>query len=180
MLNPREQEEGEEEEEARRAKGAAVPELPSREEMEEHRLTHTPYRSWCRHCVKGKAKGRPHHRGTEKEKEVPCVVMDYMYMGSEQKAGEEKGMPIMVYKDLTTSRGGTGMIFARVVPNKGRNPYAIKSLVSDLKALGHKDMVLKSDGEPAIVSIKEAAKAEMEERAKGSGSYKKGQKGELR
>ena len=49
VLNPRVLEEGEEEqEEAKRAKGAAVPDMPSREEVEEHRLTHTPYRSWCR------------------------------------------------------------------------------------------------------------------------------------
>ena len=111
----------------------------------------------------GNAKGKP-HRSTAQEKEVPCIVMDYMYMGSEQKEGEEKGMPIIVYKDMTTSRGGTGMVFARVVPNKGKNPYSVKSLVSDLKALGRKDMVLKSDGEPARVAVKEAAKAEMDER----------------
>ena len=49
VLKPRVLEEEEEEhEEAKRAKGAAVPDMPSRKEVEEHRLRHTPYRSWCR------------------------------------------------------------------------------------------------------------------------------------
>ena len=72
VKNPREPEEEEEEvqsEEARRAKGAVVPELPSHEEREEHMLTHTPYRSWCRRCVKGKAKGKPHFRSTGEERD---------------------------------------------------------------------------------------------------------------
>ena len=72
VLNPKVLEE--EGEEALKAKGAVVPELPSREEVEAHMLTHTPYRSWCRRCVKGKAKGKPHFRGTGEEKDVPCVL----------------------------------------------------------------------------------------------------------
>ena len=81
VLNPRVLEEGEEEqEEAKRAKGAAVPNMPSREEVEEHRLTHAPYRSWCRHCVCGKAKSNPNHSSKGCVREVPIVVLDYMYM----------------------------------------------------------------------------------------------------
>ena len=34
---------------------------PSKEEVELHNLIHLPYRSWCPHCVRGKAKRR-HHR----------------------------------------------------------------------------------------------------------------------
>ena len=163
MLNPKVVEE--EHEEGLGAKGAAVPELPSKEEMDEHMLTHTPFRSWCKHCVQGKAKGKPHFKSTGGQKEVPCVVMDYMYMNSEHKEKEEEqGMPILVSKDLLTSIGGTGMIFARVVPNKGKCQYAIKAMAADLGALGHKDMVLKSDGEPAIEYLKEAVKAEVNAR----------------
>ena len=29
------------------------PRLPSRQEVQEHELTHIPYRSWCVHCVRG-------------------------------------------------------------------------------------------------------------------------------
>ena len=161
----KEQEDGQEDDgEGIDARGAAVPELPSREEVERHMLTHAPYRSWCRHCVKGKAKGKPHMRSTGVEDEVPCVVVDYMYMNSEAKEDDAQSMPILVYKDLVTSRGGTGMMFAKVVPQKGRCEYATKSVVTDVEALGQKNMVLKSDGEPALVALKETIKEELEAR----------------
>ena len=45
------------------------------------------------------------------------MAVDYMYAGSNQKEGEGGLMPIMVYKDLTSPRGGKGMVFARAVQN---------------------------------------------------------------
>ena len=33
---------------------------PSKEEFERHQVLHVPYRSWCKHCVKGKRKSYPH------------------------------------------------------------------------------------------------------------------------
>ncbi len=35
----------------------AVPKLPSAAEIEDHRRTHIPYRSWCRDCILGRALG---------------------------------------------------------------------------------------------------------------------------
>ena len=49
-------------EEARKAKGIKAPTKPSKEEVNEHMLTHLPFRSWCPHCVRGKSKGRPHRK----------------------------------------------------------------------------------------------------------------------
>ena len=161
VLNPVELEEGEE---GIRAKGATVPTMPSQEEVEAHMLTHVPYRSWCKHCVKGKAKGKPHFRTKAGGDDVPCVVLDYMYMtGGEEEDGDERGMPILVAKDMMNTAVSTGMIFARVVPHKGRCAYAVKSLAADVGALGYKQLVLKSDGEPAVPVLKEAVKAERHE-----------------
>ena len=33
---------------------------PTDKEVQEHLVNHLPFRAWCRHCVKGKAKGLPH------------------------------------------------------------------------------------------------------------------------
>ena len=38
---------------AERARPLPQPRLPSREEVQEHELTHIPYRSWCVHRVRG-------------------------------------------------------------------------------------------------------------------------------
>ena len=43
-------------EEGREGVGLSIPPTVSRQEREQHELTHTPYRSWCRHCVR--ARGR--------------------------------------------------------------------------------------------------------------------------
>ena len=54
-------------EEARKAKGTKAFTKPSNDEVDEHMLTHLPFRSWCPHCVRGKSKGKPHKRKDEEE-----------------------------------------------------------------------------------------------------------------
>ena len=51
------------------------------------------------------------------------------------------------------------MIFARVVPSKGVQTYAVKRFSYDLGALGHAKVITKSDGEPAIRSLQAAVKS---------------------
>ena len=36
------------------------PGQPTAEQLELHRLTHWPFRSWCPWCVMGRARGAPH------------------------------------------------------------------------------------------------------------------------
>ena len=57
----------EEEEEAGMRKCVRMqdPKLPSKTEVEEHNITHLPFRSWCRHCVRGRGKEMPPYRSTE-------------------------------------------------------------------------------------------------------------------
>ena len=40
------------------------PSKPTDEERREHELTHLPFRSWCRHCVRGR--GREEYCGAQK------------------------------------------------------------------------------------------------------------------
>ena len=151
-------------EEARKAKGTRAPTKPSQEEVNEHMLTHLPFRSWCPHCVRGKSKGKPHKRTEEEPRELPTIALDYTFMHESQNKHEEKGMPILVIKDIKQDDTGTGMIFAQVVPQKGVQPFAVKTLAGVVAQLGHQELIMKSDGEPAIVALKEAAKNERKER----------------
>ena len=47
---------------------------PSKEEVAMHMVNHIPFRSWCAHCVRGKASGNPHRKkktiGGEREEPV--------------------------------------------------------------------------------------------------------------
>ena len=54
-----------------------TPDLPSREVIEAHRIDHWPYRSWCRECVEGFGRERPHRHG---EHRVAIISMDYTFI----------------------------------------------------------------------------------------------------
>ena len=58
------------------------PREPSKEEKEEHGKTHIPFRSWCRHCVRGRGKEEA-CRDAKRGHEVAEVHMDFMFMGDE-------------------------------------------------------------------------------------------------
>ena len=76
-INPVEKEDGEleppEEEQfgKRNPRKMLDPKLPSQREVEEHNLTHLPYRNWCAHCVLGKGKSAPHYKRASREDSLP-------------------------------------------------------------------------------------------------------------
>ena len=54
-----------EEKESEEAKPPEVlrdPGAPTPKEVEQHNVTHLPFRSWCRHCVRGRAESHPYFR----------------------------------------------------------------------------------------------------------------------
>ena len=62
---------------------------PSKEEVALHNTSHLPYRSWCPHCVRGKARRRNHRKKLrEKSGGVPVISMDYMWLKG--KKGERR------------------------------------------------------------------------------------------
>jgi hypothetical protein len=66
--------------EAQDIKVAPDPFMPSAAEVEEHRVTHWPYRSWCRECVEGKALGEHRSHRCAHGSRVAVVGIDYFFM----------------------------------------------------------------------------------------------------
>ena len=58
------------------------PREPTHQERAEHELTHMPFRSWCRHCVRGRAKEEECRRNYD-EVNKNEVHGDFMFMGEE-------------------------------------------------------------------------------------------------
>ena len=86
----------EETDEGRAPVAMPVPDGPSNHEREEHELTHVPFRSWCEHCVKGRARSRAHkRRNPETKKEelsrATRVYFDFYYNGIWGRGGGARG-----------------------------------------------------------------------------------------
>ena len=73
--------------EAQPARLGNVPVLPGAAEVEQHTLTHLPFRNWCRHCVSTKGKESPHHESSPGG--VSKFATDNMFMS-------EYGTPITI------------------------------------------------------------------------------------
>ena len=64
------------EEEGREMRIIKDPGEPTEREIEEHELTHVPFRAWCKACVRGKAQNDPHYHKQDAEREsskVPVI-----------------------------------------------------------------------------------------------------------
>ena len=111
---------------------------PSEAEVEEHVLTHLPFRSWCPCCVEGQAVGHKHEfTGRSREGEAPTISFDYMFMSERQEYNEGKGSPIMVMVDILI-----GMMFSNVMISEGVNAYSIARVSKDLSLLGYSKLIL--------------------------------------
>ena len=55
---------------------------PTADQVEKHKVTHLPYRSWCKQCVMGRGVGRPHSKSTTASS-IPIVGMDYFFITKE-------------------------------------------------------------------------------------------------
>ena len=133
-------------EEARK-RVVAGPASPSRSEYENHVVTHWPYRSWCAHCVRGRAVASQHRKlPKDGESLIPLISLDYTHMGT----NDEETIPCLVARD---SRSGATI--ATTVKQKGASDeWAVEYMKKLLFFPGYKRVVLKSDQEPSILEVK--------------------------
>ena len=126
------------------------PRVPTQAEVDEHNMTHLPYRSWCTHCVRGRGEAHPHHKSGNEERDVPELHMDYCFMGKV----DEKAQPILVVKERDTR-----MMCSMLVGEKGTaDEHVIKRIIAFIKELGYESakIVLKSDQESSVKSVIDA------------------------
>ena len=86
------------------------PRLPSVEEVEQHNLTHLPYRNWCPICIKAKGKDLDHRVAVDKERGISEYCFDYCF------PGDELGFKWTV---LVGTEKGADCAMATLVPVKG-------------------------------------------------------------
>ena len=133
---------------------AAMPSISalSEKEKEEHFVSHFPFRAWCEHCVRGKAKAMRHVKVDYLEEQIPIISVDYCFINSKDNTvisdeAQSKHLPVLVVRDRWTK-----MVFLHALPYKGvqKGPYGSKYLLNDLKKLGYPKMVIRYDPESAL------------------------------
>ena len=126
------------------------PSKPTKEDRLEHGLTHLPFRSRCRHCVRGR--GREEYCRSQESHEggLPKLHVDYMFMGEEQ---EGKALAILVAREKHTK-----CTFSIVAPRKGTDHCVPRRLLAWMREIGleHNDVVIRSDNEPALLTLIDA------------------------
>ena len=155
--------------EAEKPLAMRAPVTPSAKEVEEHELTHCPYRAWCDHCVRGQAKDTPHGtvRGDLGESSVTRVVMDYCFLNEDvthktddhQDATKAKTSATVLAMVETSCMS----VWSYMVENKGSGDGWIGEQINeDLETIGiaHERIIVKSDQEPSIIDVaKDVARA---------------------
>ena len=124
------------------------PAEPSAEERRAHSMTHLPFRSWCRHCVRGRGKEEP-CRKIEDAQVGPEVHLDFMFRGEETGG---KTLTIVVARERSSKA-----VMASVAPKKSSGEFIARRVVAFMKELGcdKGQVTVKSDNEPAIQAVVE-------------------------
>ena len=148
---------------------AKDPKLPSQQDVEDHRCSHIPFREWCRHCVLGRGRGDPHLRTAGST--IPIVGLDYFFIEhekiktrkeldyAEDEAGEAELEAARasgaLIKCLVVRCAATKNVFGHVIPCKGADEedFAANRVVKIVEWLGHTELILKEDNEPALQSL---------------------------
>ena len=120
---------------AKRAKAATTPYMPTPQEVQEHNLTHLPYRNWCPICVRGKGRTTNHPPRRSKR---PVVQVGFTYI----RARNEKPT-VLAAIDVQT-----GLCMAAMIPDKQRLfDHATTCLRTFLLECGRTEAILHSDQE---------------------------------
>ena len=143
----------------------ARPVGPSAEEREAHERSHEPYRSWCAACVAGRGRADSHVTRPGDEKSLPVVGVDYGYLWSKPNAdGDEAEGDEAALEGATPSNpllcgrnSRDGYIFGYLLPAKGDTEIGRRVLAQELVAGGYPRMIVRSDGEAAMVAHVAAA-----------------------
>ena len=148
------------------ARRCRQPRTPSAREREEHERTHTPYRCWCEHCVRGQGAEYKHStvKGTNASDEVPRVILDYCFFteaernaGASEEGRADSAEAQVSLTALVMKETLCGSVWAYALKSKGvsDDPWIVDQLVDDLCTIGlaQERIVVKSDQEAPIVEL---------------------------
>ena len=124
------------------------------EEIKRHQLTHTPYAAWCEACVQGKGRAERHETDTGRlqDRELPSLSFDFAYTGRSCESVEVDSttakLTTLIFHDSHSGAVHCVPVFA-----KNQRKHMVMEAVRFLQFLGHSDICLRCDQEPAILAV---------------------------
>ena len=136
----------------------ATPRRPGRKEVDEHQITHVPFRAWCDTCVSGRGLVAPHKRRNpldDAEREQ-CAKVSFDWTFLRDQEGAEL-VPILVGVD----HGSGHYMVIRAENRVSDNVKTISQIIWNLRRLGHHgSLEVQTDGEPALIELIENVAAQ--------------------
>ena len=112
---------------------------------------HVQFRDWCVICHAARGTGQQHRHeaiGEDEELKIPKISADYGYMADKQDE-EAETLPLLAVREKKLKAyAGT------FVDNKGPTEYVVKYLVGWIRSLGVSRAIFQTDGEPALVALR--------------------------
>ena len=129
-----------------------VPDEPTAEEVDRHRLTHHPFAPWCELCVAHRAVQDAHREQEHTTSSHSCVSFDFGF--ASRLDGEETSCALYIHDR------DTGAMHVIPTPAKGGKylNYLCTEFCRFLIWIGHTTVALKCDQEPSTLSVLEAVK----------------------
>ena len=140
------------------------PIAPTKAQLKEHLPLHLNYRSWCADCVSGKGHSKHHRSSTDEhvDEQVGWTTlhMDYCFYNKKtldehepDEVQAEGSMTVLVTYDEVKEA-----FWTLPVAEKGANEEAVQWCCGVLEDSGYAgcEITIKSDQEPAIVSLRRA------------------------
>ena len=123
---------------------------PIASEIEQHRRTHLPYRSWCPICVASRGKDFPHRLVDRTEDGTGIVGMDYFFLGDEDGT---------TYPAIAGRESISKTVIGIMVPEKGADQeWAAAELAKEIDQMGYKRLIVRCDQESSLRAVATEAK----------------------
>ena len=138
--------------EARRHKTTRRPLLPTKAGMDEHYPLHPNCRSWCKHCVAGKARSNQHVQRQEEKVRLGVIWnAGSAFMSGEHNEGVHGMQPAWILYD-----DDKGSFWAVRIHAKGATEAMVRYGVGTIEQSGYigERLTFKSDQELSIVALK--------------------------
>ena len=117
------------------------PEEPSQQEVENHGLTHEPFRAWCPLCVQYRAKQDPHRPSTHESSGHSVLSMDFGFCSREEDKADK--LTCLFVHDRATK-----MMAGIPTPQKGGKylQYLTAEVVRFVVLTKHREIAIKLTG----------------------------------